>query len=186
MTATPWKTGHRGHGCGACAGEFAPGTTVVSALFEGPPPRAEDEPAADDAPEDSLDEDLPSFHRTDFCATCFDGDADTGAPFSWWRAVVPPPEEKKAAFDLGVAREFLVRLLGEDDEARAPLRYLLTLLLMRKRVVKVTEHFNDERGEVMSIRFPPGDTIHEVVCVELGEEETETLRVQLGELFDLG
>ena len=57
---------------------------------------------------------------------------------------------------------------------------------MRKRVVKVTEHFNDERGEVMSIRFPPGDTIHEVVCVELGEEETETLRVQLGELFDLG
>jgi hypothetical protein len=173
VTATPWKTGHRGQGCGACAGEFAPGTIVVSALFEAP--------LADDAEEDAL-----PFARTDFCATCFDGAADTGSPFSWWRSVVPSPEEKKAAFDLGVAKEFLQRLLGEANPERAPLCYLLTLLLMRKRIVKVTEHFTDERGEIMAIRFPPDDTVHEVVCVELGEEETETLREQLAELFDLG
>jgi len=183
VTSAAWRTGHRGEGCGACRGEFAPGTSVVSALFEFTPPNGPDGDADDGL--DDLD-DVPPFSRTDFCATCFDGDADTGAPFSWWRFVVPPPEEKKATFDLGVAREFLERLLQQDDPDRASLRYLLTLLLMRKRIVKVTEQFSDERGEVMSIRFPPGDTIHEVLCCELGEEETETLREQLGELFDLG
>jgi len=176
VTSSAWKTGHRGQGCGACAGEFVPGALVVSALFE-PAPAGGAEPDFEDA---------PPFSRTDFCGDCFDGEADTGAPFSWWRFVVPAPEEKKATFDLGVAREFLQRLLGQDDPERASLRYLLTLLLMRKRVVKVTEQFSDERGDVMSIRFPPADTLHEVVCCELGEDETESLREQLGELFDLG
>jgi len=176
MTSTAWKTGHRGEGCGACQGDFAPGSVVVSALFEAVPTGGDE----------FDDEAAPPFSRTDFCTTCFEGDADTGTPFSWWRFVVPAPEEKKATFDLGVAREFLQRLLGQNDPDRASLRYLLTLLLMRKRIVKVTEQFSDERGDVMSIRFPPGDDLFEVVCCELSEEETDSLREQLGALFELG
>ena len=168
MTSTGWKTGHRGGGCASCAGDFPPGSVVVSCLFE--------TGADDDAP----------FDRRDYCGTCFDGDADTGAPFSWWRSEVPQPEEKKAVFDLGVAREFLVRLLREDDPARASLRYLLTLLLLRKRVVRVEEQFSDERGEVMAVRLPPDETVHEIVCPEIDEAEAETLRDQIGRLFDLG
>ena len=173
MTSTDWKTGHRGAGCGACEGAFDPGALVVSALFELPLP-------ADG------DDEGPPFRRVDFCQTCFEGDADTGSPFSWWRFIVPAPEEKKAAFDLGVAREFLQRLLAQDEPERASLCYLLTLLLMRKRVVNVSEQFSDERGDVMSIRFPPDDAVFEVVCCELTEDETESLRDQLAELFDLG
>jgi hypothetical protein len=173
VTSNAWKTGHRGAGCGACEGAFEPGTIVVSALFEAPVV-------------DAGDDDGPPFSRVDFCAPSFDGEADTGGPFSWWRFVVPPPEEKKATFDLSVAREFLQRLLDQGDPERASLRYLLTLLLMRKRIVKVAEHFTDKRGEVMAIRFPPADAIFEVVCCELSEDETDSLREQLGELFDLG
>jgi hypothetical protein len=168
LSASGWKTGHRGGGCASCGGAFAPGTIVVSSLYEVP------------------DDDAVPFDRRDHCGTCFDGDADTGSPFSWWRSEVPQPEDKKAAFDLGVAREFLVRLLGESDPERASLRYLLALLLMRKRIVRVVEHFTDERGEMMSVRLPPDEAVHEIACPEIDEDETLALRDQLGKLFDLG
>ncbi len=175
MTSTAgWRTGHRAGVCGVCEAALEPGLEVVSTLHD---------VAAADSP---ADVDAAAFARHDFCGTCFDGEADTGTPFSWWRFVVPAPEEKKAAFDLSMAREFLVRLLGQDDAARAPLRYLLALLLMRKRMVRVDEQFSDDRGEIMSIRVPPDETVWEMICPELDEEETEALRVQLGELFDLG
>ena len=192
MTSPGWKTGHRGGGCARCGAEFTPGRIVVSCLYEVPE-----------------DDDVP-FARRDQCAACFDGDAvasgaseDGGEtldgdaagvvvpgelrpPFSWWRSEVPQPEDKKAAFDLSVAREFLVRLLGQDDPERASLRYLLTLLLMRKRIVRVVEQFTDERGEIMSVRIPPDETVHEVLCPEIDEAETLSLRDQISNLFDLG
>ena len=147
---------------------------VVSALFETSLGTA------------AASEDAADFARRDFCSICFEGDADTGEPFSWWRAEVPAPEEKKAAFDLNVAREFLVRLLREDAPERASLRYLLTLLLLRKRIVRVEDQFHDERGEVMTVRIPPDEALHEVPCPEIDEAEAEALRHQIGRLFDLG
>jgi hypothetical protein len=168
VSAGAWKTGHREGGCAACEAGFEPGTIVVSTLHAAPD-----------------DEDVP-FVRRDFCGGCFDGEADTGEPFSWWRAEVPAPEEKKAAFDLGVAREFLVRLLQEDAPERASLRYLLALLLMRKRIVRVDDQFTDERGEMMTIRLPPDEAVHEISCPEIDEGEAEALRDQIGRLFDLG
>lgn len=168
MTSTAWRTGPRGTTCAACAAVLQPGAAVVSALFDRP------------------DDEAQPFERRDFCGSCFDGHADTGTPYSWWRSVVPRPEEKKAAFDLAVAREFLVRLLREDAPERASLRYLLTLLLMRKRVVRVDEQFADERGEVMTVRLPPDETPYEIPCPEIGAEEADSLRGQIGRLFDLG
>ena len=79
-----------------------------------------------------------------------------------------------------------MRLLREDDPARASLRYLLTLLLMRKRIVRVEEQFSDERGEVMTVRLPPDEASHEILCPEIDESEAESLRDQIGRLFDLG
>ena len=100
---------------------------------------------------------------------------------------MPAPEERRAAFDLDMARQFLLRLLAEDAPERASLRYLLVLLLLRKRVVQVEDQFRDaERGERMTFVLPPDDAVHEIACPELDEAETESLREQLGQLFDLG
>ncbi|MCE9636945.1 MAG: hypothetical protein K8T90_14670 [Planctomycetes bacterium] len=133
-----------------------------------------------------------SFARRDFCDACFQSADRRGVPFSWWSAVVPEPEKKKAVFDLGVAKEFLQRLLREDDRARDSLRYLLTLMLMRKRgVVLVGQNqsapdANGVSSEVMVIRVPPDDeTVFEVRVAELDEAETERLRDELGKLFQL-
>ena len=158
-----WKLARRARVCGGCECEFAGGDRVTSALYD-----------REDA-----------FARTDWCADCFAGPGRDPEPYSWWTARMPEPETKRAAFDLGVAREFLDRLLQEDAPERASLRYLLTLMLMRKRGVKVLEQFTDERGEVMVVTMPPDERPWEIPCPEIDAAESESLRDELGRLFDL-
>lgn len=158
-----WRIGRRGGACAGCAKDFLPGTEAVSALYEAG----------------------PTFERRDWCGPCFQDAARRGAPFSWWSATVPEPERKKAVFDLGVAREFLQRLLRDSDPGRASLRWLLTLMLMRKKAVVVEGTEQQGGAEVMTVRIPPSDDVHEVRAVEIDEQETERLREELGRLFQL-
>ena len=162
-----YEIGRRGPACAACAVALSPGASVTSALYRAPAGG----PAA--------------FERKDFCAACFDDAGKRGEPFSWWSAVVPTPQVKKAVFDTGVAREFLRRLLKEDAPDRASLRYLLALLLMRKKIVKVTEQFVRDGTDVMVIALPPDEAVFEIPCLEIDEAESEKLREELGRLFAL-
>jgi hypothetical protein len=159
-----WRIGHRGGACSACAEPLRPGSEAVSAIY-----------AAGDV-----------FERRDFCGACFQAPEKRATPFSWWSAVVPEPEKKKAVFDLGVAKEFLQRLLRDQDPSRDSLRYLLALMLMRKRGVVLVGQNQTDAGEVMVVRVPPDDeTVHELKVVDLDEAETERLREELGKLFQL-
>lgn len=162
-----FKIGRRGGTCAACAAALTPGASASSALYR--------EPAGG----------ATAFSRKDFCAACFDDAAKRGEPFSWWTSVVPTPQEKKAVFDVGVAREFLVRLLREDAPERASLRYLLALLLMRKKAVKVGDQFVKDGVDVMVLSVPPDEAVFEVPCLEIDEAEATKLRDELGRLFAL-
>ena len=42
------------------------------------------------------------------------------------------------------------------------------------------------RGFGFSVRLPPDETPHEIACPELDEDVTESLRTDLGRLFDFG
>lgn len=160
-----WKIARRGGGCAGCGAAFEPGREAVSAIYAG----------------------SPSFERRDWCGPCFQDASRRGDPFSWWSSVVPEPEKKKAVFDLGVAKEFLLRLLAEADPARDSLRYLLTLLLLRKKIVVLVGQEPDGTGaEVMTLRVPPDEeTVHQVRCVDLDQAETDRLRDELGRLFQI-
>lgn len=162
-----FKIGRRGGVCASCAKALTPGTSASSALYR-----------VTAGPDDA-------FERRDFCAACFEDAAKRGAPFSWWTAVVPAPEVKKAVFDTGVAKEFLVRLLREDAPERASLRYLLVLLLLRKKIVKVGDQFSRDGVDVMVLSVPPDETVYEVACLDIDEAEATKLRDELGRLFAL-
>lgn len=163
-SSSGWKIEKRATACAGCEASFAPGTAVTSALYE----------------------EEGEFLRRDWCPGCAADEGRTGAPYSFWTAEIPEPEARKAAFDLGVAREFLGRLLQQRDPERDSLRYLLALLLLRKRVVRVLEQFETDAGERMTFTVPPDETVHEIPCPEIDEDEAAALREQLGRLFDLG
>ena len=66
------------------------------------------------------------------------------------------------------------------------LRTLVNLIGWRRQPSVEEQYLDAERGDIMVVRIPPDDTLHEIECPELGEEETESLRQELGRLFDLG
>ncbi len=156
-----WKLGRRATTCVGCDASFAPGAAVTSALHTGE----------------------GGFARRDWCETCFETASATA--FSWWTATLPLETDKKPTFDLSVAREFLVRLLAEGGEEREALRYLLVLLLMRKRIVRLHEQIDRDGVDVMIVTIPPSDEPHEISCPPIDEAEAESLRAELGRLFDL-
>jgi hypothetical protein len=157
---TDWRIGKKGQACTACGTAFPCEVPFHSAIFA----------------------DGESFHRSDLCERCFR--AAPSAPYSHWVTAIPKPEEHRRVFDLGLAAEFLRRLAAEKDPARARLGHLLALLLVRKRVIRLTEI----PGEAPRARveFHDGREPLEIPAPPLSDDDVPALREELGGLLDLG
>lgn len=166
-----WKIARKGRSCGLCDREFAADEPFVSAIFL-----------------EGGDEETGSavFSRLDACPACFE--REEREPFSRWTTRIPPKAEKKPLLDLGLAREFLLRLVKEEDPAHAKIALVLTLLLLRKRRVKVTGEKDVDGVRVMEIVVPgeEGDVAARVPAPEVSPEEAAEITEELGRLFGLG
>jgi len=159
-----WKIDRKGTRCGACDREFEAGETFVSAIWR----REEGE-----------------FERRDACPACFD--AEEGEPFSRWVTRRPPETRKGPLLDLSLAREFLFRLVKEDEPERRSVAFVLALLLLRKRRLKLLAQRREGDRSVLSLRAPGGDGEEiEVSAPDPGPEETAEITAELSRLFGLG
>jgi len=78
--------------------------------------------------------------RRDFCPEGWNGAPDTA--FGWWKSRVPEPTAKKIKLAPNdVLLEFFDQLA--DRKVQADLRYVLTLLLIRRRVLRLEEVSGD-------------------------------------------
>jgi hypothetical protein len=166
-----WKIARKGRACGLCAREFEANEPFVSAIFlesgEG-------------------DDESAVFSRLDACPECFGKQART--PFSRWTTRIPPKEEKKPLLDLGLAKEFLLRLVREGDPAHAKVALVLTLLLLRKRRVKLVGESGTGEEKVMRILVAAeeGEVSARVPAPPVPPEEVAGITEELGRLFGLG
>ena len=118
-----WRVPRRARLCAISGRELAPGDRVVSELFD-----------RGDSFErrDRLDDVAPPPNEV--------------APFSRWSFVVPPEPERRPGVDLDLALRFLRDLLAENDPERHPLAQVLSLLLVRKRRLKVVDRGTSDTG----------------------------------------
>ncbi|MCP4924001.1 MAG: hypothetical protein GY915_08245, partial [bacterium] len=85
------------------------------------------------------------FERRDFCVSSWEGrinSADNPAPYSFWRTTFEPaPEDPKKREVVGKesAEAMLRRLIEEDDAKSENARYILALMLERKKVFRQTD-----------------------------------------------
>jgi len=91
---------------------------------------------------------LPSCLRRDLCERCFkEQEASSDAPLLFWRG--RRQEKKGPVFDLKSLRMLFDRLGDEEDpeklETARGLRYLVALLLLRKRFLKMVDPVNPEQ-----------------------------------------
>jgi len=154
-----WKTPRPTEQCAGCRHVFEPGETVRAFLYEA----------------------STGYERRDYCANC--SPAGTLEAVGSWRTRRPVPAvRRRTAFDPAIAHELLQQLEDDAEPARIQLRFLLALLLWRKRVLKLERTSDDFDGEYWEFRDLRTDAMHRVRRPALAEEQLEQLSNQLAQL----
>lgn len=157
-----FKIARRAQVCAISGRPFEPGDTIVSVIHE--------------EPQGFVRRDV----REEHLATI------EGAPFCVFRTEQPPPPPPARRIDYGLAQEFLDRLLREAEPAREPLVYALTLLLSRKRRVKILETRHLPEGDLLDVSIPRAeeDERVNVRAPRLSPEQETALQQELARLFN--
>jgi hypothetical protein len=129
--------------------------------------------------------------RKDYCQ-----EAWTSAPegaFGWWKTRIPEPTAKKIKL---APNEVLLQLFDEmaELEDQQDLRYVLTLLLVRRKVLRLdlpvgeigsrSVHSDRQSGvETMFVYCPQRDATYEVPVAMPAAERIEEIQQRLSELL---
>jgi hypothetical protein len=102
-----------------------------------------------------------------------------------WRTKIPRKQEKKKLLiDDELLVNFFERLAGQDEQARVNLRYVLALILMRKRLLKYQGMVRRDDGtELWQVKLRGQDEPREVVDPKLDEFMISQLSASLGEII---
>lgn len=124
--------------------------------------------------------------REDRCAACFG--AHTLAPLDvYWRTRYRP-NAGGPRLDLESLEALFLSLEGRDEDRLAELRYLICLLLMRKRRLKLRRVLQPAAGEsgqeALLVARPRRPQEYTVRVFELSAERQEALRSELKRIFE--
>ena len=110
------------------------------------------------------------FVRRDYSAEAWQG-PPPGA-FSFWVGRIPSGETKKRPpIDDELLLDCFTRLEGETESGRVNFRFVLALLLMRRKRLKLEESVVEDGDEVLVMRCTRSGAEHRVVNPQLTEEQ---------------
>jgi hypothetical protein len=132
--------------------------------------------------------------RKDYCADGWKGAPE--AALGWWKSRVPEPTAKKVKL---APNDVLLELFDQLAEKREQqdLRYVLALLLIRRRVLRVDVSDDGPRDkhdgpklhqelETMTLYSPKRDITCEVIVSMPGSERIDEIQQQLSDLLVAG
>jgi hypothetical protein len=152
----------RGTGkCAATGRELAAGEFYYAALFETP----------------------QGIERKDLSVETW-----TGPPegcFCYWKTRVPTREKKPSiiAVDSSLLVDLFCRLEEDSSEMRQKFRFVLALLLMRKRLLRLDKTTHDDGREYWHMRLTGEQSVHQVINPQLSNEEIDRLSGQLAAIL---
>lgn len=122
------------------------------------------------------------LQRRDFSADYWENEKPE--VFCYWKTRLPEPGQKKQLFvDDQMLMAFFERLEKETEQEKVNFRFVLALILMRKRILKYDETKNIDGREIWRLRKVGDKHIEEVVNPHLDEEQIEQLSSQIGEIL---
>jgi hypothetical protein len=101
----------------------------------------------------------------------------------WWQSTMPARDTKREQW---APSDIMLNLLEELDAQplRHDMRYVLSLLLVRRRVVRLEDTEHDELGREVSLLYcPRRETTYRVVTVIPGEERSKAIQHELSQLL---
>jgi hypothetical protein len=176
----------RAGSCRKCGREFQVSEEYFSGLILEAPvsDRDSDIPEDDSNSEAESGEALP-FQRLDLCSSCWDGDPEAaGKFFSFWKAVVPEEVEDgnvplAKLINVETIYGLFRQLEGHAELQQQKFRFILALMLMRKKRLKFSGLVKTEGGEKLVLEDKDEGLDHQVLDPGLAEEEIDSLREQI-------
>ena len=126
--------------------------------------------------------------RHDFCGPCWK--PPEGGYFSYWKTRVPQPEPEThrgpRLIDMGRLMELFERLADSEEVQARRFRYVLALVLMRKRRLKVVESRRlKDGGENLTLRETGTQRTCAVSAPPVTEDEIRSVADRLREILDM-
>jgi len=155
--------------CAATDQPLEPGSTCIATLVE----RDEDD----------------GFDRLDYSMEAWESGARPERLFSYWKTTVPESEQRrKLLVDDAVLMDLFERLSDDTREQRQAFRFVLALILMRKRLLKFigraeTKEGEPERWQLRPKGSDPDDPPMEVTNPNLTDDDVRELTDQLSEIL---
>jgi len=132
----------------------------------------------------ALVETVEGLQRRDFCADYWL--AEKPDVFCYWKTKLPHADEKKHVFvDDEMLMTFFERLGRETEQEKINFRFVLSLVLMRKRLLKYDTSKIEGNKEIWRLRITGDKEIVEVINPHLDEEQIKQLSSQIGEILQL-
>ena len=133
------------------------------------------------------------FERLDYCPKQWESGIRPDRLFSYWRTTVPASDAKeKILVDDSVLMDLFERLGEDTREQRIAFRFILALILMRKRMLRyvrrgdVGDEGDEGDNEIWFMRpkgSDPDSPLIEVINPQLSEDDIRELSDQLTEVL---
>lgn len=129
------------------------------------------------------------FERQDYCLACWDGHEGEPAAdlFGVWRTRVPQPQErkKKLLVDQSLILNFFERLQDAETPAKISYRFVLALVLMRKKMLVYEGMKKSPDGQDRWLmRLKGTDQQYELIDPKMDEEKIAEVSQHLGEIME--
>jgi len=107
--------------------------------------------------------------------------------FCYWKTKLPHPDQKKQIFiDDEMLMAFFERLGRETEQEKINFRFVLALVLMRKRRLKYDSSKIEADKEIWRLRIAGGDKeFVDVINPHLDEAQIEQLSSQIGQILQV-
>jgi len=123
------------------------------------------------------------FLRQDIGAECWQGPPEGAV--CHFRTRVPEREKKrKVLVDDSVLVDFFRRLSETDEAGKERFRFVLSLILLRKRLLKYEQTTREAGREYWHMRLMSDKSQHRIVNPGLVESQIEGLTVELGAILE--
>lgn len=124
-----------------------------------------------------LDE-LGKFVRQDFSLEGWQGPPPNA--FGFWLSRIPSAEDnRRPRFDDDLLLDCCQRLEGETEPARINFRYIVALLLMRRKRLRFEEARHEAGHEVLLLRCVRTRALYQVINPGLSEDELAAVQLEV-------
>lgn len=122
------------------------------------------------------------LERRDFCADYWENEKPE--VFCYWKTKLPYPDQKKHIFvDDEMLMAFFERLEKETEQEKINFRFVLALVLMRKKRLKYDGTKTEDGKEIWQLRITGEKETVQVANPNLDDEQIEQLTSQIGKIL---